>query len=92
MPNHFHIAFRQKPGVLLEKIMHSIKSFTAQEANKLLGRQGKFWQEEYFDRYIRDGRHFAAVVRYIEMNPVKAGLCERPEDWKYSSAYGRVSD
>ncbi len=47
---------------------------------------GKFWQEEYFDRMIRDEAHWFNVVRYIEENPVKAGLCARPEDWPFGSA------
>ena len=66
--------------------MHSIKSYTAHEANKILGRSGQFWQPESFDRYIRNQKHFLSVIRYIENNPVKAGLCLRPEDWAYSSA------
>ena len=87
MPNHAHILTTPYKGVHLPTILHSIKSFSAQKANKLLGRKGTFWQRGSFDRYIRDQRHFAAVVRYIENNPVKAGLCERPEDWQFSSAY-----
>lgn len=89
MPNHFHILLRPFEGVALEKIMHSIKSYSAQKANKLLGRSGKFWQEEYYDRYIRDARHFSATVKYIEMNPVKAKLCKSPEDWIFGSASER---
>lgn len=76
-------------GLHLDQIEHSIKSYTANEANKLLKRKGQFWAVECFDRYIRDYRHFNAVVRYIENNPVKAGLCERPEDWPYGSAAER---
>lgn len=86
MPNHFHFLLRPLPGIHLDKILHSIKSFTAHEANKLIGRNGQFWQHESFDRYIRNERHFHAVVRYIENNPVKAGLCDAVEDWKFSSA------
>jgi REP element-mobilizing transposase RayT len=67
-------------------IAHSIKSFTAHEANKILGRTGQFWQHEPFDRYIRNAKHYVSVIRYIEDNPVKAGLCARPEDWPFSSA------
>ena len=52
----------------------------------MLRRSGQFWFEEYFDRYIRDAKHFAATVRYIENNPAKAKLCARPEDWPFSSA------
>lgn len=89
MPNHVHILIETLEGNPLSEIMQSIKSYTAHEANKLLGRKGSFWFKEYFDRYIRDGRHFQATVRYIEENPVKARLCTKPEDWKFSSAYFR---
>jgi REP element-mobilizing transposase RayT len=69
--------------------MHSLKSYTANEANKTLGREGRFWQKEYFDRYIRNARHFASVMAYIENNPVKARLCEKAEDWPFNSASRR---
>ena len=86
MPNHAHVLLTPLAGFHLDEIEHSIKSYTANEANKLLGRKGQFWAIECFDRYIRDWRHFNAVVRYIENNPVKAKLCRRPEDWPFSSA------
>jgi REP element-mobilizing transposase RayT len=89
MPNHAHILIEIFDGIALSDVMHSIKSYTAHEANRILDRKGRFWSKEYFDRYIRNGRHFAAVVRYIEDNPVKAGLCSRPEDWRFSSAARR---
>ena len=60
--------------------MHSIKSYTAHEANRILNRTGQFWAKEYFDRYIRDHRHFASTIAYIENNPVKARLCQSPEN------------
>ncbi|MFM9905600.1 MAG: REP-associated tyrosine transposase [Pyrinomonadaceae bacterium] len=88
MPNHVHILIRPLPDVELDAIMHSIKSYMAHEANKILGRSGQFWQPESFDRYIRNQKHFLSVIRYIENNPVKARLCLRPEDWPYSSATG----
>jgi putative DNA methylase len=87
MPNHVHLLIRPLQGNHLPEILHSIKSFTAQNANKILGRSGTFWQRESFDRYTRNARHFAAVVRYIENNPVKAGLCGAAEDWEFSSAF-----
>ena len=46
---------------------------------------------EYFDRAIRDERHFRAVVEYVEHNPVMAGLCEAPEDWPWSSVGAQAS-
>jgi putative DNA methylase len=86
MPNHVHVLLTPLPGWHLDQAEHSIKSYTANEANKVLKRKGQFWAPECFDRYIRDWRHFDAVIRYIENNPVKARLCKRPEDWPFSSA------
>jgi len=86
MPNHVHVLCTPSTGYSLAQIMHSVKSFTASEANKVLNRTGRFWQKEYFDRYIRNAKHYAKVVAYIENNPVKSNLCERPEDWPFSSA------
>jgi len=90
MPNHAHMLCTPCAGDSLAGIMHSIKSFTSSEANKILNRSGRFWQKEYFDRYIRNARQFAKTVAYIENNPVKANLCERPEDWPFSSAGFRM--
>jgi REP element-mobilizing transposase RayT len=89
MPNHIHLLLKPLNGWELYKIMHSFKSFTAQEANKLLNRRGKFWMREYFDRRIRDYEHFEKAFRYIENNPVKARFCEKPSDWEFSSAFGK---
>ncbi|HSB09750.1 MAG TPA: transposase [Blastocatellia bacterium] len=86
MPNHVHVLFTPTSGLEMGKIVHTWKSYTAHECNKALGRRGDFWRKEPFDRYIRDEQHFANAVAYIENNPVKAGLCRSPQDWKWSSA------
>ncbi|MCL2305778.1 MAG: class I tRNA ligase family protein [Planctomycetaceae bacterium] len=86
MPNHVHVMFTPKNSYTLSDILHSWKSFTANKANKILNRSGSFWGVEYFDRMIRDEKHFLAAWEYIEMNPVKAGLCGSPEEWRYGSA------
>ena len=74
MPNHVHAVFVQNPEFPLEKLIRGWKGFTARQINKLLGRSGNFWQRDYFDRLVRDERHFANCVRYIRRNPEKAGL------------------
>jgi putative DNA methylase len=86
MPNHVHTLFTPLSKFKMSKIVHSWKSFTAHECNKVLGRTGKFWEREPFDRYIRNQRHFQNALAYIEGNPVKAGLCEEATDWWWSSA------
>jgi putative DNA methylase len=90
MPNHVHAVFLPLRGHALSGIVQTWKSYTAKRANNMLRRSGQFWQEDYFDRYIRDDDHFAAVVAYVEENPVKAGLCARSEAWPYGSARRRV--
>lgn len=87
MPNHVHFLVTPLEGNDLSGILHTLKSYTAHEANKILGRSGQFWQREAFDRYIRNEKHFSNTVRYIEENPVKARLCVHSSLWKYSSAY-----
>ncbi|MCI0698229.1 hypothetical protein L0337_40260 [candidate division KSB1 bacterium] len=75
--------------VSLARIYHSLKSYTSKKANAILERSGKFWQIESYDHWIRDEQEFWRVIEYIENNPVKVGLCQKPEDWKWSSASKR---
>lgn len=74
MPNHVHALFQPFEGHDLKDILHSWKSFTAKKINKLLTRSGILWQEEYWDRIMRNERHLLACLRYMKMNPANAGL------------------
>lgn len=87
MPNHVHFLVETWEGWPLKSLVHSWKSYTAHRANQVLGRSGEFWFREYFDRFIRDERHFRSVVEYIEQNPVKAGFARTREEWRWSSAW-----
>jgi len=86
MPNHVYTMIEPCEGFALPAIVHSWKSYTAKEINKLLGKRGQLWFEEYHDRFIRNERHFHTMVAYIEKNPVKAGLCRDAAQWAFSSA------
>jgi REP element-mobilizing transposase RayT len=90
MPNHVHMLLVPSANYSLSRIMKSRKQYTCNEANRLLHRTGQYWQEDYFDRYMRREEHYLHTLAYIENNPVKAGLCARPEDWLWSSAYWRL--
>ena len=90
MPNHIHLLLRPAANWSLSLIMKSFKSYTSHEANKILDQHGQFWIEDYFDRYVRNEKHFDNAVAYIENNPVKARLCKKPEDWPFSSALFRA--
>ncbi|MFC5457276.1 transposase [Prosthecobacter fluviatilis] len=74
MPNHVHVLLSLAEGEHLGKIVSSWKSYTAKQMNDLLGLAGAFWQEDYFDRMVRDDDHFVRCVRYIRRNPLKARL------------------
>jgi len=100
MPNHVHVLIKTIPAWPLDSILHSWKSYTSKRILALLegdrpagrrrSRAGEppalLWQREYWDRCVRDERHYAAVVDYIHHNPVKAGLAPTPEAWPFSSA------
>ncbi len=91
MPNHVHVVVRPQPGWSLSRILHSWKCFTARAANQILNRTGQtFWQPEAYDHLIRDAQDLYRCCHYTTMNPVKAGLCTRPEDWNWSSLYRPV--
>src|ERR1035438_9028558 len=73
MPNHVHVLLL--PLVDAGKLLHSVKGFSAREANKLLARSGEpFWQRESYDHWVRNETEFERIRRYIEDNPVRAGL------------------
>ena len=74
MPNHAHALVSLHTGAALEKVVGAWKSVSSRRINARLGRRGTLWQEDYFDRLIRDAGHFGNVARYIRRNPVKAGL------------------
>ena len=85
MPNHVHLLLT--PRVTVSKLLSSLKSTTARQANLLLNRTGRpFWQDESFDRVVRNGDEFRRIQRYIENNPVAAGLAGTPEEYAWSSA------
>jgi putative transposase len=73
----------------LSSSMHSLKSYTAHEANKLLQRSGSFWQHESYDHWVRDDEELERVVDYINGNPVRAGLAARPHEFFWCSAHDR---
>jgi REP element-mobilizing transposase RayT len=85
MANHIHLLVT--PSVPVSKLTQSLKRFTARQANRILHRTGEtFWAQESYDRVVRQGPEFNRIVRYIEFNPVKAGLVTTPERFPYSSA------
>lgn len=101
MPSHFHWVFRPldawvqslKPDPKnrgpRERIMHSIKRYTANQCNIRLRMQGRFWQQESYDHWARDADELERMIHYVEYNPVKAGLVAEAKLWPFSSAHYR---
>lgn len=68
----------------LDRIMKSLKGWTAWSSNRALGRKGTFWEQESYDHAVRDEAELERVVRYTLNNPVKAGLVQEWSEWPWS--------
>ncbi len=86
MPNHVHVLMKLLDDTPLHEIVKRWKAVSAIGINRIMGRKGSFWMVDYHDRFIRDLDHFHNAKAYIRHNPVRAGLCAKPEGWPYSSA------
>ena len=89
MPNHVHTVLTPRSGdatecYALSRIMHSVKGYTATQANRPLGRTGAFWQHESYDHVVRDAAELARVIAYTVENPVKAGLVASWQEWPWT--------
>lgn len=88
MANHVHVVW--EPKAEMSVILRWLKGTIAGRAKRILGLPGgPFWQEESYDHWVRSGDELRSIVRYVEWNPVKAGLVRLPEEWPWSSARGR---
>jgi putative transposase len=88
MPDHVHVLAQPLSlptgGTFdLAEILHSIKRFSAREINQRRGVQGPLWQDERFDRIVRDEAEFLEKWQYIRNNPAKAALADIPEEYPW---------
>ncbi len=90
MPNHVHVVTDSVEGHSISGMVRGWKSFSARQANRLLGREGPLWHPDYFDRFMRNEEHLNRTIEYVERNPVAAGLVREPSDWRWSSARWRA--
>ena len=86
MPNHVHILL--EAYVELPRITQWFKGRTARVCNRILGRTSAFWHQKSYDHWIRCYEKIEDTARYIENNPVRAGLAQFPDQFKWSSASG----
>ncbi len=86
MPNHIHLLIVPSENPSLAKAMQGISLCYTQDFNRKYKRTGRLWESRYFSSIIDRDHYFWAVVRYIDWNSVRAGLVEKPEVYKWSSA------
>ncbi|WP_414564517.1 MULTISPECIES: REP-associated tyrosine transposase [unclassified Anabaena] len=88
MTNHVHLLIQpllksEKDYWSLSSIMNSIKSYSAKQIPKVMNHIGIVWQNERYDRIVRNEQEFQQFWEYIRQNPVKAGLSSTPEDYPF---------
>src|SRR5438046_767480 len=89
MPDHVHLLFtplrdENEDLYSLPEIMQAIKGASAHKVNRALSRKGQVWQEESFDHVTRSEESLDQKADYILMNPVRKGLVQRPEQYRWS--------
>lgn len=88
MPTHFHLFVRIREGKQEQLIIKAFKDFFisyAKAMNKVYGRTGSLFQNKFKKKEIEDDAYFSMIIAYLHLNPTRAGLVDRMDEWKYSS-------
>ncbi len=86
MPNHLHLLLLQETKKL-PQIMQGLKGASSRWMNETAGVSGSLWQPGYYDYAVDTEQKAATKRRYLEWNPIRAGLASQPEDSPFSSAH-----
>ncbi len=86
MHNHVHLLIKPTESANISRVMQAINRQYARWYNAYYKRNGHFWESRFDSVLITDDRQLLAVMRYIDYNTVRAGLCKNPVEWKYSGA------
>jgi putative transposase len=85
MTNHVHLLATPREADSLPRTMQALGRRYVRHVNNRYGRTGTLWEGRYRAAPIESDMHFLACCRYIELNPVRAGMVERPDDYRWSS-------
>jgi len=85
MPDHVHLLL-QLGEAPLDRIVQRMKSASARNLNREIGRRGRFWQPAYYDHALRKEEDLRGVARYIVANPLRKGLAKRAGDYPFWNA------
>jgi putative transposase len=87
MPNHFHLVAWPRADGELSRWMHWLLSSHVRRYHRRYGTYGRIWQGRFKAFPIQQDQHLLTVLRYVERNPLRAGLVSRAEDWPWSSLH-----
>jgi putative transposase len=88
MPDHLYALLTPSSNTSLEKAIQLIKGGSSHEINKVLPRRFPVWRPGFTEHLIRDQADYDRHVRYIDTNPVKVGMADRPEAYAFTAANG----
>jgi len=81
MPDHLHAVLKPNKGIELWRVMKGVKGVTGRIVNQMRNTRGAIWQDESFDRIVRNPEEYIEKLRYIYLNPLRAGIVDDPESY-----------
>jgi len=87
MPTHIHLLIKPETNTKLNIVIQWLKTISAKRWNFIHGAVDHMWGERYFSRVIKNDDEYEAIMKYIDLNPIAAGLASFPEEWKASAAF-----
>jgi putative transposase len=85
MPDHWHALICPRSPVTISAVLQNMKRVSSFRINRLRRTHGSRWQHQFWDRFVRHSKEFTERLEYMHMNPVRKGLIEKPEQWRWSS-------
>ena len=85
MPDHWHALIWPRSPVRISDVVQNVKRVSSLKINRLRQTRGSRWQRQFWDRFVRHAKEFRERLEYMHMNPVRKGLIEKPEQWRWSS-------
>jgi putative transposase len=85
MPDHWHALIWTPYPLTISQVIHDVKKVSARRLHERRGTEGPVWQDQFWDRFVRHAKEFNERLTYMHFNPVRKGLVNHPEEWRWSS-------
>lgn len=85
MPDHLHVLIWPPLPITISRVFRNVKRVSSFKINRRRQTSGSRWQHQFWDRFVRDTKEFGERLEYMHMNPVRKGLINKPEQWRWSS-------